>query len=298
MRIILSLCVVAIATTGLVAQAIPATMWAVLREDSANGDDAYFYRINKVKTVTEEAEDEKEVFELDQYGHVLKFTSWDGGELFYTQEFTYNKFGHSVTRKSKFYDAGNVLSSLFESTVTYELDPSGLSEHAVKEVGKDTHYENGEKKSEGHSVTTFVYDSNGRLTKENETGALGYCPGGPKKYHRTREHFYTPEGYLSKHIYITHDGCDRGEENETTTYIYDSLGREIKATDMVDGKPDGITVTTYTATGKDESWTFFDEAGVQYMYFKFTYNEKDLKRKCKSTSDGEVDHSEFTYTYY
>lgn len=287
-----------VVSTALSAQGVPKTMLAKLKADSLENGDAYYYRINKVKSVTIQGEEDKEVQEIDKFGQVTKLTSWSLNMLDYMQEYTYDNFGNEIERVSIFYDDNGKPESVYSSETTYEIDPSGLTEREAKSVSVNKFYENGNLTSEGSSTTFYAYDAQGRLSSITENGVVAYCTEGPRKFKEFTKYEYNEKGQVESKTTRSEGGCDEGVETEIVSYTYDSLGREVKSIDKVNGKFDGSIVTSYNSAGQEERWTYYNEERENYMSVRFQYNHKGLKVSEISTYEGEKDDADYVYTYY
>jgi hypothetical protein len=260
------------------------TMNAQLLEDSVEKNEAYFYRINRVKRVEITDKNGREIKEIDRFGHLLVEENYIEGDLFWKNVDVYNRYGHVAHDKHSFYNDGHEADLVFTSKYKYEPDGWTLGERLVSIEMESYDYADRER-----TVYAYVYHYNGHLVDYETRFQNSKCT---EKVFIT----YTAFGKPEKEITVNY-----GKEIPDTTtciYRYDSLRRQTSSSEMCGMVLIADRVTEYNAAGRRSKYTSTTYEPYAQWVFEYFYLANGLLEKRVVTHGSESDTEWYSYAFY
>jgi hypothetical protein len=261
------------------------TMIAQLRQDSIERQEAYYFRINKVKRVEITDGDSREVSEIDRFGHELTEECYIDGSLFWRNVDVYNRYGHISSDRHAFYNDGPGKEDLvFESKYKYEPDGWTLGERLVSIEMKSRDYDDDEQTDYG-----YYYYYAGHLLDSEVRFENKKC---------TEKVFYSYDEFDKPIREVTINFEEQVPDTTIRTYIYDSQRREINWSVTNHGILLSDHPTEYNTDGRMSKYSTITYDPYSSWVFEYFYLTNGLISHRVLTHGGESETERYAYAYY
>lgn len=260
------------------------TMIPTLWQDSVKKNDAYYYRINKVKRVEIIDGNSRELVEIDRFGHELSEFHYIDGEIFWRNIDVYNRYGNIASGHHTFYDDATTIGNVYITKYKYEPDGWTLGQRIVR-IDMERNGNDGDKDLE----YAYSYTYNGRFIDVETRFKNGKC---------TEKVYYTYNEFGKPKEELTVEFENGGPDTTFRYYKYDSLQREVSWSEMHGGVLIEDHITEYNIDGRMSKYSSITYEPYSSYVFEYFYLKNGLLSHRIVTHADKSETERYSYSFY